>query len=161
MVDMYNRWVPDYPGQTPQADRAYMTAVQRGIFPTINTPPPAYAPAPMAGAPAPQPQPVSPPTIHADLIQITDISEVDKYTAHVGAPLGFITQSEDKIIFKTAGPDGPVPLTVYIKQPSQPEKQAFNPVDYVRKDEIKGLVNEAILAYSRAPKSEVKDSESI
>lgn len=146
MVDIYNRWTPDYPGQTPQQDPAYMTAVRRGMFPTINT---AFQAAPAAAsmsAPA-QPQAVTPPTIHADMIQITDESEVDKFPVAAGAPRAFITRDETKIIFKTASPNGePLPLDIYIKQPPAPPKPAFDPAAYVRRDEIQDMVDAAIKA---------------
>ena len=140
MVDAYNRWVPDYPGQTPQADAAYMNAVRRGVFPTINTMQQWAAP-----AYAPTPQPVTPPTIHADLVQIGDMSETDAYQARAGAPLGFITRDENKIVFKTVGKDGAQMLDVYVRQPPEPAKPAFDPSDFVHKADFERMVEEVIM----------------
>lgn len=145
MVDIYNRWIPDYPGQTPQSDMAYMSAVRRGMPPTINTNvQPQMPTAAVSGAVAPQA--VTPPTIHADLIQIGDESEVSNWPASVGAPRGFILRDETKIIFKAVGPDGAeLPLDVYVKQPPKPVKATFDPDMYVRRDEVREMVDAAIL----------------
>lgn len=68
-----------------------------------------------------QPSPVmTPPTIRAEIIQIEDEAAVDRFPLAAGASQMFMTRAEDKIIIKTMGQDGPMPLVVYEKRPPAP-----------------------------------------
>ena len=58
----------------------------------------------------------------------------------------FMTRSEGKIIIKTMGQTGPLPLTVFDKRPPEPPAPAFDPEEYVRKDELEILVSAALAA---------------
>ena len=139
MVDNFNRWTADYPGQRPQDDPNYMRLARQGIYPTINTS--IQQPTPMAA-----PQTVTPPIIHADMIQIEDEKAVDNWAVINGSTLMFITRSEDKIIAKAADQSGNVSKTVYLRKPPEPAAPKFDPADYVRIDEIESYVEKAILA---------------
>lgn len=151
MVDNFNRWTADYPGQRPQDDPNYMRLARQGIYPTINTSIP--QPTPMAAPqtvtppmPMAVPQTVTPPMIHADMIQIDDEKVVDKWEVANGTTMMFITRSEDKIIAKAVDQSGNVSKTVYQRKPPEPAAPKFDPADYVRIDEIESYVDKAILA---------------
>lgn len=105
------------------------------------------------------PQMMTPPTIRAEIIQIDDEAAVDRFPLGPGASQMFITRAEDKIIIKTMGQSGPLPLDVYEKRPPEPPAPVFDPGEYVRKDEIEALVSAAIAAQVSARRAARKEEE--
>lgn len=97
-----------------------------------------------------QPAPMmTPPTIRAEIIQIDDDgweNYVDRFPVAGGASQMFMTRSEGKIIIKTMGQTGPLPLTVFDKRPPAPPAPTFDPEQYVRKDELEILVRSTLAA---------------
>lgn len=125
---------------------------------------PVYAPQmPQAGTqmsqPTQAPQMLTPPTIRAEIIQIDDEAAVDKFPLGAGASQMFITKAEDKIIIKTMGQNGPLPLDVYEKRPPAPPVQPFDPGEYVRKDELDALVSAALAAQTAQKRPVVKKED--
>lgn len=97
----------------------------------------------------PQQQPaqmMTPPTIRAEIIQIEDEAAADRFPLAGGASQMFMTRAEDKIIIKTMGQDGPMPLVIYEKRPPAPPAPKFDPSEYVRRDEVETLVSAALAA---------------
>lgn len=99
------------------------------------------------------PQMMTPPTIRAEIIQIEDEAAVDRFPLGAGQSQMFMTRSEDKIIIKTMGQDGALPLVIYDKRPPAPPAPVFNPKEYVRKDEFDERLN-AILDVLEANQKE-------
>ena len=97
-----------------------------------------------------QPSPVmTPPTIRAEIIQVEDDGwegAVDRYPVAAGASQMFMTRSENKIVIKSMGQAGPLPLVIFDKRPPAPPAPVFDPLEYVRKDEIETLVSAALAA---------------
>lgn len=96
-----------------------------------------------------QPQMMTPPTIRAEIIQLADDTwenTVDRFPLGPGASQMFITKSEDKVIIKTMGQDGPLPLIIYDKRPPEPPAPKFDPDQFVRKDELEKLIKETLSA---------------
>lgn len=91
-------------------------------------------------------QMMTPPTIRAEIIQIEDEAAADRFPLAGGASQMFITRAEDKIIIKTMGQDGPMPLVIYEKRPPAPPAPKFDPSEYVRRDEVETLVSAALAA---------------
>jgi hypothetical protein len=92
-----------------------------------------------------QPAPVmTPPTIRAEIIQIEDEAAVDRFPLAAGASQMFMTRAEDKIIIKTMGQDGSLPLVIYDKRPPAPPAPKFDPAEYVRRDEADKLIMERV-----------------
>ena len=92
-----------------------------------------------------QPSPVmTPPTIRAEIIQIEDEAAVDRFPVAGGASQMFMTRAEDKIIIKTMGQDGPLPLVFYEKRPPAPPAPKFDPAEYMRRDEADKLIMERV-----------------
>ena len=92
---------------------------------------------------------MTPPTIRAEIIQLADDTwenTVDRFPLGPGASQMFITKSEDKVIIKTMGQDGPLPLIIYDKRPPEPPAPKFDPAQFVRKDELDMLVSAALAA---------------
>ena len=125
----------------PQAYQPmYQPMMQPAQTPTIA---PQVQGTQMSFANQPQ-QMLTPPTIRAEIIQIDDEAAVDRFPLGAGQSQMFMTKAEDKIIIKTMGQNGPLPLDVYEKRPPQPKEPPFNPADYVRRDEINALVAAAV-----------------
>lgn len=107
-----------------------------------------------------QPSPVmTPPTIRAEIIQIEDEAAVDRFPVAGGASQMFMTRAEDKIIIKTMGQDGPLPLIVYEKRPPAPPAPKFDPSEYVRRDEVETLVSAALAAQQAARHKLTQEAE--
>ena len=129
---------PVYAPQMPQA------AYQQQNMPQVG--------AQMSPANQPQPaQMLTPPTIRAEIIQIEDEAAVDKFPLGAGQSQMFITRAEDKIIIKTMGANGPMPIDVYEKRPPAPSAPVFDPGEYVRKDELEGRLNAFLEAHRPTP----------
>lgn len=95
----------------------------------------------------PQQQPaqmMTPPTIRAEIIQIEDEAAVDRFPLAAGASQMFMTRAEDKIIIKTMGQDGALPLVIYDKRPPAPPAPKFDPAEYVRRDEADKMIMERV-----------------
>jgi len=92
----------------------------------------------------PQPQQMTPPTIRAEIIQIEDEVAVDRFPLAAGASQMFMTRAEDKIIIKTMGQDGALPLVIYDKRPPAPPAPKFDPAEYMRRDEADKLIMERV-----------------
>lgn len=99
------------------------------------------------------PQMMTPPTIRAEIIQIEDEAAVDRFPLAAGSSQMFMTRDEDKIIIKTMGQDGSLPLVIYDKRPPAPPAPVFDPGEYVRKDEFNERLN-AILDAMEANQKE-------
>ena len=112
------------------------------------------------------PQMMTPPTIRAEIIQIDDEgweNYVDRFPLGPGASQMFMTKSEDKVIIKTMGQDGPLPLIIYDKRPPEPPAPKFDPAEYMRKDDAQRMITEqvetlvsAALTAQKAPQRKVK-----
>ena len=87
---------------------------------------------------------MTPPTILAEIIQIEDEAAVDRFPLAAGASQMFITRAEDKIIIKTMGQDGALPLVIYEKRPPAPPAPKFDPAEYIRRDEADKLIMERV-----------------
>lgn len=87
---------------------------------------------------------MTPPTIRAEIIQIEDEAAVDRFPLAAGASQMFMTRAEDKIIIKTMGQDGALPLVIYDKRPPAPPAPKFDPAEYVRRDEADKLIMERV-----------------
>lgn len=75
------------------------------------------------------PQSMTPPTIHADIIQIGSEQEAWNY------PAGQImmTRDENLILIKTSTPNGTPNLSIYEKRPERPQEA---PSSFVTKEEL-------------------------
>lgn len=120
MVDAYNRWFPDFPGQTPYQDPQFVAKFGGG----------------QSGPAQPtRQQPLTPPMIHADIIQVSDAAEAERYQINVGASQMFITRSEEQIYIKEQHPNGYV-LTTYDRRPPEPPREALDTAKYVTWDKL-------------------------
>lgn len=119
MLDRFGNWIPDYPGQQPWQDKQFMDFIdrQRGN---------------QSQAPA---QVMTSPTIKAEIIQINDPAEVDRYRMQPGDTQIFVTRAEDLFIVREQGQAG-YNLKMYPLQPPEPPKPPINPDNFVTREEF-------------------------
>lgn len=84
----------------------------------------------------PAPQTMTPPTIRAEIVQVDDEAAAAQYPVGAGASQMMIAKDDSAIFVKTAHANEPATLDVYLKRPPAPIKPAFDPADYIRRDEF-------------------------
>ena len=135
MVDQYGRWYPDYMGQQPFQDPAYMRAIGQQV----------------------QNQQVQPgtqmsstnqqdmtPTIRTEIKQVDSIDAISRTPPAPGTTGAYMTKDEQTIIFRSMYANGEYKDRIYDQRPPAPPAPKFDPALYVRKDEIPSLVDEAL-----------------
>lgn len=84
-----------------------------------------------------QPQAMTPPTIHADIIQVAGEEEADSFPMAAGSqPQMMIKRDESEIYIKTMLANGQHELAVYPRRPPAPKMKEVDMHDYVTKDEL-------------------------
>lgn len=94
----------------------------------------------------PLPQSMTPPTIHADIIQVGSDQEAENQSVAVGAVQMMMAKDDSAIYIKSAYPNNQYRLDIYRKEPIRPQKCD---ADYVTKDEL----NDALKALKTALKA--------
>ena len=146
MVDQFGRWYPDYPGQQPYQDMAYIRAMQQ-------------QPA-QHNAQAQQPgQTLTPPTIRAEIVQVDSIEAIDRHPQAAGTSQMYMTKDEAHIVVRSMLANGQHTDDIYDKRPPAPPAPTLNPDDYVRRDELGGLIAEAMQAQTSARKATTKKED--
>lgn len=88
-----------------------------------------------------QQQMMTPPTIHADIIQMESEQAADNYPVAAGTSQMMIKKDETEIYIKTAFANGQSRLDVYTKRPERPAKPVFDPSEYITKNEFESRLN--------------------
>lgn len=86
-------------------------------------------------------QMMTPPTIRAEIVQVKGEDAASAFPVNAGASQMMISQDESEIYIKSATANG-FTLDVYVKRPPAPPAPAFDPSEYVRKDEMEKLIKE-------------------
>lgn len=92
-------------------------------------------------------QQMTPPTIHAEIVQVDGETAAANYPVGAGMSQMMISKDESAIYVKTAGQNG-VTLDVYDKRPPAPPAPAFDPAAYVTRKEFDALVAQFSAAHS-------------
>ena len=145
MIDQLGRWYPDFPGQQPYQDPAYMRVMGQQ-----------QAQQPQAAAPA---QMMTPPTIRAEIVQVEAMEAIDRYPMAAGTSQMFMTKDEKNIVVRSMYANGQHSDDIYDRRPPAPPAPALNPADYVRKDELEALIAEALQAQAAPRKAATKKEE--
>jgi len=132
MIDRMGNWYPDWPGQQPYQDPAYVRA---------------YGQQSTQGQPA---QMMTLPTIDAKIIQVDNVEGIDRVTITPGAPQMFWTKDEHTIVVRTMYANNQHSDRVWKEQPPEPPAPTLNPADYVRKDELQAILAEVLQAPKKA-----------
>ena len=137
MVDQYGRWYPDYMGQQPFQDPAYMRAIGQQVQNQQVQPG-----AQMSSAN----QQDMTPTIRTEIKQVDSIEAISRTPPVPGTTGAYMTKDEQTIIFRSMYANGEYKDRIYDQRPPAPPAPKFDPALYVRKDEIPSLVDEALAA---------------
>ena len=134
MVDNYGRWYPDYMGQQPFQDPAYMRAIGQNVQGQQ------MQPTQMSGAN----QQDMTPTIRTEIKQVDSIDAISRTPPAPGTTGAYMTKDEQTIIFRSMYANGEYKDRIYDMRPPAPPAPKFDPALYVRRDEIPALVDEAL-----------------
>ena len=135
MVDQYGRWYPDYMGQQPFQDPAYMRAIGQQVQNQQVQPGTQMSSAN---------QQDMTPTIRTDIKQVDSIEAISRTPPAPGTTGAYMTKDEQTIIFRSMYANGEYKDRIYDQRPPAPPAPKFDPALYVRKDEIPSLVDEAL-----------------
>ena len=134
MVDNYGRWYPDYMGQQPFQDPAYMRAIGQNVQGQQ------MQPTQMSSAN----QQDMTPTIRTEIKQVDSIDAIGRTPPAPGTTGAYMTKDEQTIIFRSMYANGEYKDRIYDMRPPAPPAPKFDPALYVRRDEIASLVDEAL-----------------
>ena len=110
----------------------------------------------------PQPaQQLTPPTIHADIIQIDNISAADNFPVGAGQSQLLMTRDDSAIVIKSVLANGQPVTTVFKRQNPEQKKPEINPADYITRDEFERRIADITPAPapSAAPKRATKKDD--
>lgn len=141
MIDQYGRWYPDYPGQQPYQDPAYMRAIGQ----PVQGQHPNLSPTQMPGTN--QPAQDMTPTIRTEIKQVDSIEAISKCPPAPGTTGAYMTKDDKIIVFRSVYANGEYTDKIYDERPPAPPAPKFDPAEYVRRDEVEKLVKEALAAY--------------
>ena len=79
------------------------------------------------------PQMMTPPTIHAEIVQIADRNEALNFPVGAGQAQMMITRDDSTIFVKSAFANGQSSLVEYVKKEPEPQKP---PADYITREEF-------------------------
>jgi hypothetical protein len=141
MVDQFGRWYPDYPGQQPFQDPAYMRAIGQ----PVQGQHPNLSPTQMSGTN--QPAQDLTPTIRTEIKQVDSIEAISKCPPAPGTTGAYMTKDDKIIVFRSMYANGEYSDKIYDERPPAPPAPKFNPAEYVRRDEAEKFIKETIAAY--------------
>lgn len=137
MVDQFGNWRPDYPGQQPWMDPQFVRMYGQQQAQTAQQP--------AQPQQQPAPQTMTPPTIHAEIVQVDGEQAAAQYPVGAGASQMMMARDESAIFVKEATQNG-YRLIVYDRRPEAPPAPPFNPAEFVRLDALPDLVAAQIQA---------------
>ena len=153
MVDNYGRWYPDYMGQQPFQDPAYMRAIGQQVQNQQ------VSGTQMSSAN----QQDMTPTIRTEIKQVDSIDAIGRTPPAPGTTGAYMTKDEQTIIFRSMYANGEYKDRIYDMRPPAPPAPKFDPALYVRRDEIASLVDEALavrIAAAQQKQSQLTKEES-
>lgn len=90
------------------------------------------------------PQQFSPPTIHAEILQVENETAAMNYPVAAGASQMMMAKDDSEIYIKTAYANGQSQLNVYVRRPQKPSETVLDLSTYITRDEFEKRL-EAIL----------------
>lgn len=106
----------------------------------------------------PQAQAMTPPTIHAEIVQVDNEQVAESYPLSAGMSQMMIAKDDSAIFVKTMYANGQYNLDVFAKRPNKPKQPDFNPNLYITRDEFESRLK-ALTEPSRAIANTDKEVE--
>lgn len=103
-----------------------------------------------------QPQAMTPPTIHAEIVQVDGEEAAAGYPVAAGASQMMMARDDSAIYVKTAFANGQSSLDVFVKRPPAPPAPVFDPGEYVTRDELEKRLSALLGARSGKKKEETE-----
>lgn len=101
-----------------------------------------------------QQQGMTPPTVHADIVQVSGEQEALNYPVAAGQSQMMLAKDDSAIFIKTAFANGQSTLNVFVKRPPEPPQKPVDMTAYVTHDELESRL--AALAASAVQNAPVK-----
>ena len=105
-------------------------------------------------APMPVQQQMTPPTIHAEIVQVDSEQAAENYPLAVGASQMMIAKDDSAIFVKSMYANGQYNFEVFAKRPKAPRRPEIDPDIYITRDEFESRL-QAILEASEAKEKTV------
>jgi hypothetical protein len=83
-----------------------------------------------------QAQQFSPPTIHAEILQVENETAAMNYPVAAGASQMMMAKDDSEIYIKTAYANGQSQLNVYVRRPQKPSEPILDLSTYITRDEF-------------------------
>lgn len=118
---------------------------------------PNMQPTQMSGAN--QPQQDMTPTIRTEIKQVDSIEAISRTPPAPGTTGAYMTKDDKIIVFRTAYANGEYTDKIYDERPPAPPAPKFDPAEYVRRDEVEALINDALAAYAKKARAVKEEKE--
>lgn len=99
-------------------------------------------------------QAMTPPTIHAEIVQVEDETAAENFPLAAGASQMMIAKDDSAIFVKSMYANGQYNFDVFVKRPQRPKQPEINPSEYVTKEEFESRLNELLGAFRDKTKEE-------
>jgi hypothetical protein len=96
------------------------------------------------------------PTIRAEIKQVESIEAIDRVPMGAGESGMFMTKDEKNIVIRTMYANGQHSDQIYDERPPAPPAPKFDPKDFVRRDELKPLLQELLTPQKPTPAKEAE-----
>lgn len=107
-----------------------------------------------------QSQAMTPPTIHAEIIQVDGEQAAADYPLSAGSSQMMIARDDSAIYVKTMYANGQYNLDAFIKRQSAPKKKEIDPDAYITREEFESRLRGLVDAYKDKPKPTAKKTQS-
>lgn len=103
-------------------------------------------------------QTMTPPMVHADIIQVSSEAEAQNYPVALGASQMMVAKDDSAIYVKTAFANGQSNLDVFVKRPPAPPEKPVDMGLYVTRDEFEQRIAALSAPVKRNTKKEVDEA---
>lgn len=83
-----------------------------------------------------QTQTMTPPTVHAEIIQVKSVEEAERFPVNAGTSQLFQLADDTAFVMKSTFANGESAVDIYAKQPKKPAQPPFDPTLYVTREEL-------------------------
>ena len=102
-----------------------------------------------------QQQTMTPPIVHADIVQVASEAEAQNYPVAAGASQMMVSKDDSAIYVKTAFANGQSNLDVFVKRPPAPPEKPVDMGLYITRDEFEQRIAALTTQAKRKKETEV------